>query len=147
MTEQIEMPAASPPRRRSPIRRAGCVLALIVWFIVLLLPCGLIVIATQGEIAISQGELPGQAIRVWLINEADQRGFGTAATSIYQPSDANTVCMQTDNRFLFWYGRAQAAVSYCECFIRAAPADEWGFLSVSEGVCGAASLEAGERMP
>jgi hypothetical protein len=154
MTEPLEkMPSEAAPNlppappRRSLIRRVGCGIALVLWFTLLLAPCGLIVMATQGEIAIPQGSLPGQTIRVWLINEADERGLGTASTSIYQPDNLNTICLQTDSRFLLWYGRPEPSVSYCECFTRATSSAEWGFLSVSEGVCNSESVIAGERMP
>lgn len=147
MTEPIEtLPPetapAIPPRRRSPIRRVGCTILLILWFALLLLPCALIVIASQGEVSISQGGLPGQAIRLWLINEIDERGFGFASTSITQPADPNTICLQTDTRFLLWAGRAEP-VSYCECFARADSDAEWGFSTSHEGVCRADSAEQG----
>lgn len=124
---------AVPVRRRSPLRRAGCVVALIFWFAILLLPCFLIVLAVQQEIVISTGGVPGQQLRLWLISEPDERGLGYSTASVRQ-SEATAVCVQTDVRFLLWAGSAQP-VSYCECYERADESAEWSFVSSGEGIC------------
>ena len=133
MTDANEIPPSPPVTpRRSPLRRIGCTIALILWFALLLLPCFLIVLATQGEIAIAQGELPGQQLRVWLIMEADQRGLGMSSATAYREDDA--ACVQTDTRFWLWQGAAEP-VSYCECYERAATDSVWSPTVTESGLC------------
>jgi hypothetical protein len=129
-SELTQVPAAP---RRSPLRRIGCTVALIVWFALLLVPYLLIIMATQGEITIAQGSLPGQQIRVWLIMEANERGLGVSSTSARQ-TDPNAACVQTDTRFLLWSGSAEP-LSYCECYARADADSLWTSVSTEAGVC------------
>ncbi|MBE2270327.1 MAG: hypothetical protein IAE80_18980 [Anaerolinea sp.] len=121
------------PARRSPIRRIGCTVLLIFWFTLLLLPCALFVLATQGEISISQGGLPGQHIRLWLINEMDERGLGVSSTSVTQ-TDPNAACIQTNASFLLWAGQAEP-LSYCDCYVRADADSAWQSASTAAGEC------------
>lgn len=121
------------PSRGSPLRRLGCGIALVLWFALLLVPCLLIVMATQGEITISQGSLPGQQIRVWLIMEATERGFGISSTSTQQ-TDPNIACVQTNTRFVLWAGQADP-LSYCDCYARADAESPWSSVSTTQGVC------------
>ncbi len=130
MTESLNAPTA---RRRSPLRRVGCTIALIIWFTLLLAPCFLIVMATQGELTISQGSLPGQQIRVWLIMEADERGLGVSSTST-QSLDANTIGLQTNINFLLWSGQADPLV-YCETFTRVSESDPWTPTTTETAAC------------
>lgn len=125
MTEET---LQAPPPRRNPLRRLGCIIALVIWFAVLLLPCMLIVMATQQEVVISTGSAPGQSIRLWLISEIDERGFALSSGSVHERSEAS-MCVQTDVRFLLWAGRADP-VSYCECYER----DTAGNLSFTEAI-------------
>jgi len=107
-------------------------IALVIWFSVLLLPCLLIVMATQQEVVISTGGAPGQNIRLWLISEIDERGFAFSSASVSQRSESLT-CVQTDVRFLLWAGKADP-VSYCECYERDS-AGNLAFIEATEGVC------------
>ena len=77
----VQTPIAS---HRSPLRRLGCGCALLFWFLLLLSPCVFIVLATQGQITFSQGDLPGQELRIWLIQEAKEQGLGISTTSVLQ---------------------------------------------------------------
>ncbi len=130
------MTAVSPPTtapRRSPLRRVGCTILLIFWFTLLLLPCFLIVMATQGELTIPQGSLPGQHLRVWLIMEADERGFGVSSTSTH-PLAADTLGLQTNINFLLWSGSADPLI-YCDTFTRADAAAPWTPTTTASGAC------------
>jgi hypothetical protein len=127
LTEETQTP------RRRPIRRIGCTIALVIWFTILLLPCFLIVFAVQQQIVISQGGAPGQELRIWLISEAEQRGFGVSSTSVRQ-TNANALCVQTDVRFLLWAGSADP-VNYCDCYERTNAESEWSLTNTSTGVC------------
>lgn len=137
MTEDNQIPTPPEIKRRSPLRRIGCTIALVLWFTLLLVPCFLIVMAVQGEIVITQGDLPGQQLRVWLIMEADQRGFGVSSATVYRDGD-NNACVQTDTRFWLWEGEADP-VSYCECYARADTESVWSPTGTESGVCRAAS--------
>lgn len=127
MAETTEKP------RRSPLRRAGCIAALVIWFAILLLPCFLIVLATQQEIVISTGGAPGQQLRLWLISEADERGLALSTASVQQ-SDANNICVETNVRFLLWAGNSDP-LSYCECYQRASDAESWSLTSSDGAAC------------
>src|SRR5687768_10742622 len=100
------------PPKRSPLRRLGCTIAVILWFIVLLTPCLCIVLASQGEIAIRLGDVPGQSFRLWLLSESHQRGLGISRPAIYTTEGENQVCLQIDVSFILWAGGAEAT-TYC----------------------------------
>lgn len=126
-------PEAQPPKPRSPIRRAGCILALIIWFAILLLPCFLIVLATQEEITITTGDVPGQQTRLWLISEAEERGIALSTGSVFPTSDT-AVCIQTDVNYFLWTGSEQPS-TYCECYERASADASWSYLDSTQGAC------------
>lgn len=126
----------TPAARASRARRVGCGAAVILWFLLLLTPCGLLLIAVTGEVTIPTGSLPGQETRLWLIMEADQRGLGISTAGVQSQSETRA-CLQINSRFLLWQGRADS-VSYCECFTRTDAVDSWGYSGMNEGVCVAA---------
>ncbi len=121
-------PAVKP---RSRLRRLGCGIGLGVWLILLLFPCVAIVLIAQGEIAIQLGDVPGQSFRVWLIQDATERGLGVARPSIHTDTKANT-CLQTDTSFLLWMGKGEST-SYCECY--AHEGGNWKSVSSAQGSC------------
>lgn len=122
-----------PPKRRSPLQRVGCSVALVLWFTLLLVPCFCFLLATQEEITIPQGGAPGQAIRIWLIMEAEERGLGISSTSAQQTSD-NALCVETTTRFVLWMGRGESQVS-CECYERNNDDVPWSAISVGNQAC------------
>lgn len=115
--------AVEAPRRRNPLRRVGCVVLLVFWFGLLLLPCFLLVLATQQEITISQGELPGQEIRIRLISDIEQRGIGFWTTSTTTGAEGD-ICLITNVRYILWEGQGDPA-AYCQCFTRNAEDTLW----------------------
>ena len=121
------------PRRRSPLRRAGCIILVLFWFLVLLLPCFLIVLAVQQEIVISTGSAPGQQTRLWLISEAEERGLAVSTTSTRQTND-NAVCVETDVHFYLWTGKSDPT-SYCDCYQRENASSPWSQASTASGAC------------
>lgn len=131
MTEEITVDAE--PRRRSPLRRVGCWIVIVIWFLILLLPCALIMLAVQQEIVITTGSAPGQQLRLWLISEAEQRGFGLSTASVI-PKDNNDLCVQTDVRFFLWAGKGESS-SYCDCYQRANQSAAWTSVSTATGAC------------
>ncbi|MDK3161491.1 hypothetical protein QPK87_33800 [Kamptonema cortianum] len=133
MTEEVS--EVSIHARRSPMRRLGCTVLLIFWFGLLMIPCVLLLLATNREISIPQGGLPGQEIRIWLIMEADQRGLGVSSTSVISRGE-NEVCMTTAMNFLLWAGR-EDPLSYCECFERSGTDQAWIPMEMSADACSA----------
>jgi hypothetical protein len=106
----MEAPKIQP---RHPLRNPGCVVALIIWFVVLLSPCFMIVLAVRGEISIPTGGAPEQRLRIWLIQEARQSGIGMSSASVQQNSE--NLCVQTTVSFILWRGEAEPT-QYCECY-------------------------------
>jgi hypothetical protein len=124
-------PLPRPPR--SPIRRLGCTLAVIVWFLILLLPCFLGVLAVQQEISINTGSLPGQQIRLWLISEAEQRGLALSTGTVHQSVD-NAACVQTNVNYYLWTG-SEAPSIYCDCYERSSSDMPWSYVTSTAGAC------------
>lgn len=119
--------------RRSPLRRLGCIAALVLWFAILLLPCFLVVLAVQQEIVISTGGAPGQQLRLWLISEADERGLAVSTASVRQ-SDPDALCVQTNVSFLLWAGNSDP-LSYCDCYERPDASAPWSQTTTNSGEC------------
>jgi hypothetical protein len=120
------------PPKPSRIRRIGCTIAVILWFLLLLTPCLVIVLATHGEISVSTGSAPEQRTRIWLIMEARSRGLGVSTASAHE-SDGQT-CVQTDVQFWLWQG-SEEPTSYCECYTH--QGDTYTFSGSTQGQCAA----------
>lgn len=119
------------PLTRSRIRRIGCWFGIVIWLVLLLLPCIAILLISQGEISIQTGDLPGQSFRVWLIQDSKERGLGIANPSVSTRADEVT-CLQTTTSFLLWMGKGEPS-SYCECYTRTG--DSWRQASTTQGSC------------
>ncbi|MBL8164601.1 MAG: hypothetical protein JNJ61_21605 [Anaerolineae bacterium] len=119
-------------RRGSRLRRLGCWLALVLWFVLLVTPCGLLYLATQNELQISLGELPGQTLRVWLVNESRLRGIAISSPSLVGNNSDGEVCLQTQVSFVLWMGEGEGS-RFCDCFAR--DGDRWALTSTSAGEC------------
>lgn len=121
------------PPRGSRLRRWGCIAAVIVWFVILLTPCFCLTLASQGEISVRLGDIPGQSLRIWLLSESHERGIGISRPSIVASSTAGQMCLQTDVSFVLWAG-SQDATTYCECFAQSANST-WDTVSNTQGSC------------
>jgi hypothetical protein len=106
---------------------------VIVWFLILLLPCFLVVLAVQQEISINTGGMPGQQIRLWLISEAEQRGLALSTGTVRQSAD-NAACVQTDVNYYLWTGSEVPSV-YCECYERESAEASWSYVTSTAGAC------------
>ncbi len=124
-------PILPTPKRRSLLRRLGCGIGLLIWAILLLLPCIAILLISQGEIAVQLGSLPDQSLRVWLIQDAAERGIGIAYPSVHSGEDSTT-CLQTDTNFMLWMGKGETS-SYCECFVP--DGDNWKSVRTTQASC------------
>lgn len=129
MTDNIP-PEVQLPRKRGPIRRVGCTIAVILWFLLLLTPCVVIVLATRGEISISTGDAPEQRVRLWLVMEARSRGLGISNASLHE--SGGKLCVQTDVQFLLWQG-SEDSTQYCDCYTR--DGEDFNFVSTNSGTC------------
>jgi hypothetical protein len=121
------------PPRGSRLRRWGCIVVTIIWFIILLTPCFCFAFASRGEISIRLGDIPGQSFRVWLVSESQQRGVGISRPSVVASSAAGQMCLQTDVSFVLWAG-SEDATTYCECFAQSANST-WDVVRNSQGSC------------
>jgi hypothetical protein len=141
MTETPELINESPPppRKRGPLQRLGCGIALVLWFLLILSPCILFMLASRGELTLTLGSAPGQTARVWLVMEADERGLGYSWPTVHARDDGRALCVQTDVSFALWQGQAEP-ISYCECYQRAAEDASWDFVETIQGVCTADAL-------
>jgi hypothetical protein len=135
MSEQQEVVVeTSQPKRRSLRRRLGCGVVLVIWFALILSPCLCIVLATQGEILVHFSDVPGNALRIWLVNEAHERGIGIARPSVRGTNDPNVVCVQTEVTFIFWQGEGKPT-HYCECYTHSDQAGDWSPSTTESSDC------------
>jgi hypothetical protein len=122
------------PQRRSWRRRLGCGAVLVLWFTVLLTPCLCIVLASQEEILIHLSDIPANTLRIWLVNEAHERGIGIAIPSLGATNSANLICVHTNVNFVFWEGEGKPT-NYCECYSQPQQGGQWELSSSSDGEC------------
>ena len=135
MSQSIKLPQfrLRLPPRGSRLRRVGCIIAVIVWFAILLLPCLCLGLASQGEFSVRLGDIPEQSLRIWLLSESRQRGIGLSRPSVVASSVAGQVCLQTDVSYLLWQG-TEDATTYCDCFAQSANTT-WEPVSHNQGAC------------
>lgn len=135
---QIEYVVQEHPKKRSLSRRVGCVLILVLWFLILLLPLGFFILAVDGQLTLSQrGDVPDKhqhpLFQINLITEVDYRGIQFTNSTIHRQDDLN-VCVQTDVRYLLWQGEGESA-QYCDCYMRTAQEDDWQYETTTPGQC------------
>jgi len=133
MTTPAQPAPIAAPRSRK--RRIGCAILIILWFALLLVPCGLFYFAVQQEFTIPLGGAPGQELRVWLVMEPRTRGLGTSVGQVASQSGLE-LCVQTTTTYLLWAGRPENA-TYCECYARSQPDQPWSYLNNAPGACAA----------
>ena len=121
-----------PVKPRSRLRRFGCAIGLVIWILLLIFPCFAVVLIAQGEIAVQLGNIPGQSFRVWLIQDAKERGLGIARPSVHSSAEGANVCLQTDTSFILWMGSGPPS-SYCECYTHSS--DNWTSTGTTQGSC------------
>jgi hypothetical protein len=127
-------PEPTPRPRRSRLRRIGCGVLLVIWFVLVMSPCAVFLIATQGEIRLPLGGAPNQELRLWLIMQPRERGFGLSLASVRDVPGEGIACVQTDVRYLLWTGSGENVV-YCVCYARPDGDADWTFIESLEGQC------------
>jgi hypothetical protein len=103
-------------RGRTWLRRAGYSAGCLVWLLIMCLPLFAFVLAVNGEMSWRRGEFAED--RLWLIQEADQRGLGYSRARLVsngEPAAGGAICVRTSVIFLLWRGSAEP-VQFCECF-------------------------------
>ncbi len=129
---QVRYVPAAPqktPARKTIVRAVFVAL----WLLILLIPGFFIWMVINGEFTLSLGSTPEQKLRVWLVSEIRERGFGISTGSVASQTETD-VCVQTDLRYLLWQG-SQAPSTYCECFTRTTAEDTWSYNGGWEGMC------------
>lgn len=116
-----------------PLRRLGCLVGILIWALLVLSPCALFFFATQNEVNIALGALPEQNLRIWLINEPRERGFAVAVPILVEGPDPDSICLQTETRFLLWMGQGEPG-TICDCYTSSSD-EGWHLISSSIGAC------------
>ena len=122
---------------KNPLGRLGCLLLLVLWFMVLLLPCGMIYLATGNSITISNGDIPEPEqhprLEIQLIMEIENRGLKLSSSSIASQSETE-LCINNSVSYLLWQSDESASNSqYCQCYQRVD--ESWQFTEQYEGQC------------
>ena len=110
------------------VRRAGCVVLILLWFVLLTLPCFAIILATQREIVLTHSDVPDDNFRVWLIQSTTQRGIGISNSRRVDAAN-NAICTVTDGKFLMWQGTGGDPIHFCSCYSH----QDNNFSSIAEG--------------
>ncbi len=141
------LPLQSPPpsveyifveRKPNPLRRLGCTILLILWFLFLLLPLFLFILAVQREITIAHaGDIPESyqhpLFQVQLIMEEDYRGLRIVNATLHNATDTN-ICVQTNVRYVLWEGEGEPA-TFCRCYERDNSESEWSLSEQTSEAC------------
>lgn len=69
-----------------------------------------VILATQGQIEL--GEVPGNHVRLFLVQERDAQGIGVEWT---RPVNEPAGCAQTSLTYFMWEGEGEG-VTYCRCY-------------------------------
>lgn len=108
--------APKPPRNRL-VRNVGYVLFVVVWLIVMTIPCLSFALVSRGELSWDRSTHDWD--RVWLLQESRQRGLGYQSERVIsdQSASGGPICVRNSVRYFLWQGSAAGAdTDYCECF-------------------------------
>jgi hypothetical protein len=124
---------------KHPLGRLGCGLLLIVWFMVLLLPCAMIYLAMGYTIFIPNGTIPEPEqhprFEIQLIMEIENRGFKLSSSSIASETETQ-LCINNEANYLLWQSDETAQDSqYCQCYERRNVESSWRFDEQYAGQC------------
>ena len=140
-TQPIE-PAVKPmlvsPTQRKVLWRFGCLIGLLLWLVLMVIPPILFILAVRGDITLPRyGDVPNRheypLFQVKLIMEEDFRGLGLLNTKLYPDDDLN-LCVQTNVRYLLWAGEGEPAV-FCTCYNRENADLDWVLLETVRESC------------
>jgi hypothetical protein len=111
--------------------RRGCLLGVVLWLVVMLIPLAILIFAIRGEVSWQRG--PFVEDRLWLINlngapgEESASGVAYSSTRLVPNSAAvdGRLCAETNVYFLLWRGHSDPA-TYCQCY-QPRPASAGGY--------------------
>lgn len=124
---------------KHPLGRLGCGVLLVFWFLILLLPCAMIYLATGGIITIPNGAIPEPEqhprFEVQLIMEIENRGLKLSRSSIASESET-ALCINSSVNYLLWQSDSSASNSqYCQCYERTSAEADWVYTEQYDGQC------------
>jgi hypothetical protein len=98
-------------------KRAGCLLAILAWLILVSFPVIAFLLATQGQIQIGDSS---SGLRLFLLQDSDNQGLGLQWTRPYNNPGAvhqsPNECNRTSLRYFLWEGdSADQNSDYCQC--------------------------------
>jgi hypothetical protein len=102
--------------------RMGCGLLTIFWFVLLLTPCGMFLLATAGEIRLDHADIPEPQghplISLSLSVDAFNSGFKISRSWIAQ-GEGQLTCVETITNYLRWRSDGtESTVVFCQCYRR-----------------------------
>jgi hypothetical protein len=100
------------------LKRAGYLLILLLWLVIIGFPIAAFLLATQDQIQIGSHD---NGIRLFLLQETNNQGLGLQWTRPYDDSasaaQSQNSCTQTTLRYFLWAGDSQNQnADYCQCF-------------------------------
>jgi len=105
-----------------------------IWVILMSLPVFFVVMAIVGEFRFVAIGIPtNEMVRVWLVREPRERGFGFSIPHVTTQTD-DELYIQTDVTYLLWEGVGES-ISYCVGHKRDSEQDAWLPFSTNEGAC------------
>lgn len=116
--ELLPLPAETPvpSSPRSPVRGCGCWVLGAVWLILLLgFPCAFVTLMVEREIVIGVGDLPDEEIRIFLLNDSDNRGIGVQRPDIFSQEDG-AYCLLIRTNYFLWEGDESDPLTRCNCY-------------------------------
>lgn len=142
MTEQsseMNVENQEPLKQSNIIRRIGSALMLVLWFAILLLPCGMFWLGTGGSISIPHSNIPEPEqhplFQIDLIMDTNNRGLQFTQTSIINIDEQN-LCVQGNVNYLLWESdNTDTSVTYCQCYERADLESDWVFITQTVQAC------------
>jgi hypothetical protein len=136
--DNVEIEYIIVHKKRSPLQKLGCLVGLLCFLIIGLIPITFLVLANEGNITISYGDnVPDShehpRFQLSLVSEIDFRGFQITQSSIHR-IDETHMCLQTNVRYLLWEGDGEAA-EYCDCYSRSDEDADWGYVETTFSTC------------
>jgi hypothetical protein len=114
-------PRPSVSAGSKPLSRGGCLLAFLVWLVIMTVPLFALVLAVKGELTWRRGDFIED--RIWLVNNSvedgqeEARGLGYSSSRILsdQIKVDGPICVRTRVRFFLWKGRSET-IEFCDCY-------------------------------
>jgi hypothetical protein len=98
------------------LKRAGYLLVILLWLVLVSFPVVAFLLATQGQLQIGD---ESSGLRLFLLQDADSQGLGLQWTRPYEnPENPDpTTCTRTLLRYWLWEGGGtDQNLDYCQCF-------------------------------